>query len=81
MRIIVADDTMLTRQGIVHLLGQAGINVVGEAEDADQLHRLVQENRPDAVIVDIRMPPTYTDEGLAAARRIQAASRRSACSS
>ena len=71
MRIVVADDNLLTRQGIVHLLSQAGLDVVGEAADADQLLSLVREHRPDAVIADIRMPPTHTDEGLAAARRIQ----------
>lgn len=71
MRIVVADDNLLTRQGIVHLLAQAGLDVVGEAADADQLHSLVQQHKPDAVIADIRMPPTYTDEGLTAARRIQ----------
>lgn len=71
MRIVVADDNLLTRQGIVHLLSQAGLDVVGEAADADQLLSLVREHRPDAVIADIRMPPTHTDEGLAAAQRIQ----------
>ncbi|WP_406054283.1 LuxR C-terminal-related transcriptional regulator [Kribbella sp. NBC_00889] len=71
MRIVVADDNLLTRQGIVHLLSQAGLDVVGEAADADHLLTLVRRHRPDAVIADIRMPPTHTDEGLAAARRIQ----------
>ena len=72
MRVIVADDAMLTREGIVRLLGDAGIEVAGQAEDADGLLRLVAAEPPDAVIVDIRMPPTYTGEGLAAAQRIQA---------
>ena len=72
MRVIVADDAMLTREGIVRLLGDAGIEVTGQAEDADGLLRLVAAERPDAVVVDIRMPPTYTGEGLAAAQRIQA---------
>jgi DNA-binding NarL/FixJ family response regulator len=72
MRIVVADDNLLTRQGIVHLLDQAGFDVVGEAADADHLLRLVRQDGPDAVIADIRMPPTHTDEGLVAARRIQA---------
>ena len=72
MRVIVADDAMLTREGIVRLLGDAGIEVAGQAEDADGLLRLVAAERPDAVVVDIRMPPTYTGEGLAAAQRIQA---------
>jgi DNA-binding NarL/FixJ family response regulator len=72
MRVVVADDVMLTRQGIVRLLRDAGIEVVGEAEDADGLIRDVRLSRPDAVIVDIRMPPTHTDEGLVAAQRIRA---------
>jgi DNA-binding NarL/FixJ family response regulator len=71
MRVIVADDDLLTRQGIVHLLQQAGIDVVAQAEDAETLLRQVRLARPDAVIVDIRMPPTHTDEGLAAARTIR----------
>ena len=72
MRVVVADDAMLTREGIMRLLGGAGIEVTGEAEDAGGLLRLVATERPDAVIVDIRMPPTYTDEGLVAAHRIRA---------
>ena len=71
MRVVVADDDLLTRQGIVHLLQQAGIDVVAQAEDAEALLRHVRLARPDAVIVDIRMPPTHTDEGLAAARTIR----------
>lgn len=71
MRVVVADDVMLTRQGISRLLGDAGIDVVGEAEDAAGLLRRVRLTRPDAVIVDIRMPPTHTDEGLVAAQQIR----------
>ncbi|HZD18470.1 MAG TPA: response regulator, partial [Actinomycetota bacterium] len=54
---------MLTREGIVRVLRDAGFDVVGQAEDLDGLIRAVQTERPDAVIVDIRMPPTHTDEG------------------
>jgi DNA-binding NarL/FixJ family response regulator len=72
MRIVVADDVMLTREGIVHLLDEAGIDVVAQAEDADGLLREVRLKQPDAAIVDIRMPPTHTDEGLVAAQRIRA---------
>ena len=72
MRVVVADDDLLTRQGVVHLLQQAGIDVVGQAEDAEGLLRQLGPARPDAVIVDIRMPPTHTDEGLTAARTIRA---------
>jgi DNA-binding NarL/FixJ family response regulator len=72
MRVVVADDTMLTRKGIVRLLEEAGIDIVGEAEDADGLLRHVRQARPDVAIVDIRMPPTHTDEGLIAALAIRA---------
>jgi DNA-binding NarL/FixJ family response regulator len=72
MRIVVADDVMLTREGIVRLLDEAGIDVVAQAEDADGLLREVRLKQPDAAIVDIRMPPTHTDEGLVATQRIRA---------
>jgi DNA-binding NarL/FixJ family response regulator len=72
VRVVVADDVMLTRQGIVGLLGDAGIEVVAEAEDAEGLLRHVRLTSPDVAIVDIRMPPTQTDEGLVAARSIRA---------
>jgi DNA-binding NarL/FixJ family response regulator len=72
VRVVVADDDLLTRQGIVHLLQEAGVDVVAQAEDADGLLHHVRLARPDAVIVDIRMPPTHTDEGLRAARTIRA---------
>jgi DNA-binding NarL/FixJ family response regulator len=71
MRVVVADDAMLTREGIVRLLDDAGIDVVAEAEDAEGLLRHVRLARPDAAIVDIRMPPTHTDEGLVAAQAIR----------
>ena len=72
MRVVVADDVMLTREGIARLLEQAGIDVVAQAEDAEGLLREVRLKQPDAAIVDIRMPPTHTDEGLVAAQRIRA---------
>jgi DNA-binding NarL/FixJ family response regulator len=72
VRVVVADDSMLTREGIVRLLRDAGIDVVAEAEDADALLRHVGSARPDVAIVDIRMPPTHTDEGLVAVRAIRA---------
>jgi DNA-binding NarL/FixJ family response regulator len=71
VRVVVAEDTMLTREGIVRLLDDAGIEVVAQAEDADTLLRHVRLERPDAAIVDIRMPPTHTDEGLRAAQTIR----------
>ena len=72
MRVVVADDVMLTREGIVRLLRDANIDVVGEAEDADGLLRHVRMTHPDVALVDIRMPPTHTDEGLVAAQSIRA---------
>ena len=72
MRVVVADDVMLTRAGIVRLLRDAGIDVVAEAENGDELVRHVRLARADAAIVDIRMPPTHTDEGLVAAQEIRA---------
>ena len=72
MRVVVADDVMLTREGIVRLLRDADINVVAEAEDAEGLLREVRLTPPDVAIVDIRMPPTHTDEGLVAAQSIRA---------
>lgn len=73
MRVVVADDTLLTRAGIVALLGQAGVEVVGQASDAAELLDLVDQTGPDIALVDIRMPPTHTTEGLVAAGRIRAA--------
>jgi DNA-binding NarL/FixJ family response regulator len=71
MRVVVADDVMLTREGIVRLLEDAEVEVVGQAGDAPSLLRLVRGTQPDAAIVDIRMPPTHTDEGLVAASMIR----------
>jgi serine/threonine-protein kinase len=71
MRVVVAEDVLLTRAGIVRLLQDAGVQVVGEAEDVDGLMATVALNSPDVVISDIRMPPTHRDEGLVAAARIR----------
>jgi DNA-binding NarL/FixJ family response regulator len=71
VRVVVADDALLTREGIVHLLRDGGLDVVGEAGDADGLLREVRRTAPDVAIVDIKMPPTHTDEGLQAAQRIR----------
>ena len=59
MRVVIADDSMLTREGIVRLLRDAGLEVVAEAEDAEGLLREVRQSRPDVAVVDIRMPPTH----------------------
>jgi serine/threonine-protein kinase len=70
VRVIVADDSLLTREGIVQLLTAAGIHVVAQAHDADSTLHAVATEQPDAVVVDIKMPPTHTDEGLVAAMTI-----------
>jgi len=71
MRIVIAEDMALMRAGLGRLLADRGFEVVGEAEDADRLLRLVERTRPDAALVDIKMPPTHTDEGLRAAAEIR----------
>jgi DNA-binding NarL/FixJ family response regulator len=71
-RIVVAEDDLLLREGIASLLDREGFDVVGTVGDPDGLKRLVQETSPDLAIVDIRMPPTQTWEGLEAARAIRA---------
>jgi DNA-binding NarL/FixJ family response regulator len=70
-RVVVADDDVLLREGIASLLERAGYRLVGQAGDGSELLRLVREQRPELVIVDIRMPPTRTTEGLEAARVIR----------
>jgi DNA-binding NarL/FixJ family response regulator len=70
MRVVVADDEVLLREGLARLLTETGFEVVGKAGDADELLRAVQQAHPDVAIVDIKMPPTHTDEGLVAAERI-----------
>ena len=66
MRIVIADDSLLVREGIARLLQEAGFEVVGQAGTADGLLDLVRSAAPDVAIIDIRMPPTFTDEGLRA---------------
>jgi DNA-binding NarL/FixJ family response regulator len=71
MRVVVAEDSVLLREGIARLLSESGFDVVGQAADADDLMRKVGAHRPDVAVVDIRMPPTNTDDGLQAALRIR----------
>jgi DNA-binding NarL/FixJ family response regulator len=71
MRVVIADDAVLFREGLARVLEAAGIQVVGQVGDADRLLAQVRADPPDAVVVDIRMPPTHTSEGLDAARRIR----------
>src|SRR5690349_15850477 len=70
-RVLVADDDVLLREGLASLLERSGYEVVGQAGDAAQLLDLVREHEPDLVIVDIRMPPTHSNEGLTAAHTIR----------
>jgi DNA-binding NarL/FixJ family response regulator len=71
MRVVIADDAMLIREGTARLLEEAGFEVVGKADDAHKLLRTVAVTHPDVAIVDIKMPPTHTDEGLVAAEQIR----------
>jgi DNA-binding NarL/FixJ family response regulator len=71
VRIVIAEDMALMRAGLARLLADRAFEVVGEAEDAGALLKLVERTRPDAALVDIKMPPTHTDEGLRAAKEIR----------
>jgi DNA-binding NarL/FixJ family response regulator len=71
MRVVVADDSVLLREGVVRILAEAGFEVVGQAGNADELMLKVRSYSPDVAVVDIRMPPTHTDEGLQAAQEIR----------
>ena len=71
MRAVIAEDSVLLREGIARLLEDAGMEVVGQAGDAEDLLRKVQAHKPDVAVIDVRMPPTHTDEGLRAAAQIR----------
>jgi len=71
LRVVLADDDVLLREGVASLLARPGFDVVGQAGDGEQLLALVRDQVPDLVVVDIRMPPTHTAEGLDAARTIR----------
>jgi len=71
MRVVIAEDSVLLREGIAHLLDEAGYEVVGQAGNADELILKVRSYHPDVAVIDIRMPPTQTDEGLRAAKQIR----------
>jgi len=72
MRAVIAEDSVLLREGVSRLLTDHGIEVVGSCETTDRLLALVEEHEPDIAIVDIRLPPTHTDEGLKAALALRA---------
>jgi len=71
VRVVVADDSVLLREGVVRLLQEADLDVVGQAGDYDDLLRKARAHKPDVCVVDIKMPPTHTDEGLRAAAVIR----------
>ncbi len=71
MRVILADDSLLFREGLARVLEGAGFEVVGQASNVDELDRILAQESASVVILDIRMPPTQTDEGLVAAKRIR----------
>src|SRR5918998_298003 len=71
MRVVLADDSILLREGIARILEEAGFEIVGQAGTAEELLLKVRSYSPDVAVVDIRMPPTHTDEGLQAAREIR----------
>lgn len=71
MRVVIAEDAALMREGLARLLRDAGVEVSSTVSDAGALHRCVRSDRPDVAIVDIRMPPTHTQEGLVAARELR----------
>jgi DNA-binding NarL/FixJ family response regulator len=71
MKVVIADDSRLLRQGLARLLADAGWQVVAAVDNADELLREVALQRPDAAIIDIKMPPTHTDEGIVAARTVR----------
>jgi DNA-binding NarL/FixJ family response regulator len=74
LRVVVADDAVLLREGVARILEEAGFEVVAQAGDAEDLLRKVRAHKPDVAVVDVRMPPTHTDEGLRAAREIRSES-------
>ena len=76
LTVVIADDDVLLREGLASLLDRSGLTVVGQAADAVEVLSLVGEHRPDLVVVDVRMPPTHTTEGLDAARVIRQQSSR-----
>ena len=72
MRVVIAEDSVLLREGLARVLGESGFEVVAQVGDATELRRAVRRTKPDVAIVDVRMPPTQTDEGAQAAKEIRA---------
>jgi DNA-binding NarL/FixJ family response regulator len=72
VRVVIAEDSVLLREGIARLLDESGFEIAGQAGDAEDLLRKVRAHKPDVAVIDVRMPPTHTDEGLRAAHQIRA---------
>lgn len=72
MRVVIADDSVLLREGLARVLTEGGFEIVAQAANADDLRKAVRRFKPDIAIVDVRMPPTYTDEGARAAVELRA---------
>ena len=70
LRVVLADDSVLLREGLARLLEESGFEVAGQSGDAEDLLRKVGAHRPDVAVVDVRMPPSHTDEGLRAAHAV-----------
>ena len=81
MRVVIADDSVLLREGLARVLTEGGFEIVAQAANADELRKAVRRFKPDIAIVDVRMPPTHTDEGARARSRSARSSRRSRSSS
>jgi DNA-binding NarL/FixJ family response regulator len=71
VRVVIAEDSVLLREGLARLLAEGGFDVVAQASNADELRRAVEDERPEVAIVDVRMPPTQTDEGARAAKELR----------
>jgi DNA-binding NarL/FixJ family response regulator len=71
LRVVIAEDSVLLREGLARLLEESGFEVAAQAGDAEDLLRKVGAHKPDVAVIDVRMPPTHTDEGLRAAQRIR----------
>src|SRR5262249_60000271 len=72
VRVVIAEDSVLLREGLARVLAEGGFDVAAQVGDAAELHRAVKRTKPDVAIVDVRMPPTQTDEGARAAEEIRA---------
>jgi DNA-binding NarL/FixJ family response regulator len=73
VRVVIAEDSVLMREGLVHVLTEGGFDVAAQVGDAVELQRAIKRTKPDVVVVDVRMPPTQTDEGTRAAKELKEA--------